>query len=469
MLITVTFLLTLGTIAADIFVWLRRVRRSGSALRRRLFAAWCILSDLLPFAIAVVNWTSSDNTTPVMSFSMWCFWLYLLLVLPRLLYYVFRLCRLPRVGAVAGVALAAALVWGATYGRTKLGRQPGDGAVGAAAGIVRRLPRGAVLRRACGVDGASRTGTTPIGGGTQRPAARCGALLRRFGQHPLHELTDSVRRILSGLKAPCGVYSVTGNHDVGVYIRDTLSLPADENLRRLVAAQRSMGWYVLEDTTAYLVRGGDSIALTGISFDKELQEFRHSFHLPTLDLSDAYRGVPDSLFNITLSHLPQLWPNITALRPRRFDPLGPCPQHAAPAAPLRPPLFARAVALRPLERPLTTARAARSTSTTASAMSGTRCVWVPIPKSPFSPSRDEHLRICCRHGRRLYGRRLARASHHLDAGGLHGGAAASVPPATPFWSAPRPCAATKPVAARARRVAARPAPRRGAVRRISTR
>ena len=92
MLITVTFLLTLGTIAADIFVWLRRVRRSGSALRRRLFAAWCILSDLLPFAIAVVNWTSSDNTTPVMSFSMWCFWLYLLLVLPRLLYYVFRLC-----------------------------------------------------------------------------------------------------------------------------------------------------------------------------------------------------------------------------------------------------------------------------------------------------------------------------------------------------------------------------------------
>ena len=50
------------------------------------------------------------------------------------------------------------------------------------------------------------------------------------------ELTDSVRRILSGLKAPCGVYSVTGNHDVGVYIRDTLSLPADENLRRLVAA-----------------------------------------------------------------------------------------------------------------------------------------------------------------------------------------------------------------------------------------
>lgn len=313
MLITVTFLLTLGTIAADIFVWLRRVRRSGSALRRRLFAAWCILSDLLPFAIAVVNWTSSDNTTPVMSFSMWCFWLYLLLVLPRLLYYVFRLCRLPRVGAVAGVALAAALVWGATYGRTKL-------VVNRVTVRSERLP--------ASFDGFRVAQFSDVHVGSmvhpERELRRLVAALNALQPDVVlfcgdlvnirsTELTDSVRRILSGLKAPCGVYSVTGNHDVGVYIRDTLSLPAAENLRRLVAAQRSMGWHVLEDTTAYLVRGGDSIALTGISFDKELQEFRHSFHLPTLDLSDAYRGVPDSLFNITLSHLPQLWPNITAL------------------------------------------------------------------------------------------------------------------------------------------------------------
>lgn len=95
MLITATLLLTLGAIAADLFVWLRRLRREPSALLRRLFAVWCLVSDLLPFSIAIVNWLSHDNTTPVMAFSMWAFWLYLVLVLPRLLYYVFRLCRLP--------------------------------------------------------------------------------------------------------------------------------------------------------------------------------------------------------------------------------------------------------------------------------------------------------------------------------------------------------------------------------------
>ena len=313
MLITATLLLTLGAIAADLFVWLRRLRREPSAPLRRLFAVWCLVSDLLPFSIAIVNWLSHDNTTPVMAFSMWAFWLYLVLVLPRLLYYVFRLCRLPRAGAAAGVALAAVFVWGATCGRTTLvvnrvtvqsERLPesfegfrvaqfSDVHVGAMVNPEREL------RRLVDTLNALRPDLVVF----------CGDLVNIRAS----ELDGRVREILAGLEAPCGVYSVTGNHDVGVYIRDTLSMPPAENLSRLVTAQRSMGWYVLEDTTAYIVRGCDSIALTGISFDAELQEFRHSFHLPELALSDAYRGVPDSLFDITLSHLPQLWPNITAL------------------------------------------------------------------------------------------------------------------------------------------------------------
>lgn len=313
MLITATVLLTLGAIAADLFVWLRRLRREPSAPLRRLFAVWCLVSDLLPFSIAIVNWLSHDNTTPVMAFSMWAFWLYLLLVLPRLLYYVFRLCRLPRAGAAAGVALAAVFVWGATCGRTTL-------VVNRVTVQSERLPESFEGFR------VAQFSDVHVGSmvNPERELCRlvdtlnalrpdlvvfCGDLVNIRAS----ELDGRVREILAGLEAPCGVYSVTGNHDVGVYIRDTLSMPPAENLSRLVAAQRSMGWHVLEDTTAYIVRGRDSIALTGISFDAELQEFRHSFHLPELDLSDAYRGVPDSLFDITLSHLPQLWPNITAL------------------------------------------------------------------------------------------------------------------------------------------------------------
>ena len=68
-----------------------------------------------------------------------------------------------------------------------------------------------------------------------------------------------------------------------------------------------MGWRVLEDTTLYLRRGADSISLTGISFDPALRSRRHDRHLPADNLPTIYAGVPDSLYNITLVHVPQLW------------------------------------------------------------------------------------------------------------------------------------------------------------------
>ena len=43
----------------------------------------------------------------------------------------------------------------------------------------------------------------------------------------------------------------------------------------MIARQRAMGWNVLEDTTVYLRRGGDSISLTGLSFDPALRHMRH--------------------------------------------------------------------------------------------------------------------------------------------------------------------------------------------------
>lgn len=78
----------------------------------------------------------------------------------------------------------------------------------------------------------------------------------------------------------------------------------------MIARQRAMGWNVLEDTTVYLRRGGDSISLTGLSFDPALRHMRHDPDLPPADLSGAYRGVPDSLYNITAVHIPQLWGQI---------------------------------------------------------------------------------------------------------------------------------------------------------------
>ncbi|MDE7451308.1 MAG: metallophosphoesterase, partial [Alistipes sp.] len=124
------------------------------------------------------------------------------------------------------------------------------------------------------------------------------------------ELNDRIAAILGGLQAPFGVISVVGNHDTGVYIKDTVrQLPA-ESLREVIAWQQRLGWQVLQDTTVYLSRDGGRISVSGISFDPALRKKRHDAELPPARLDVVYRDVPDSLFNLTAVHLPQLWPQI---------------------------------------------------------------------------------------------------------------------------------------------------------------
>lgn len=121
------------------------------------------------------------------------------------------------------------------------------------------------------------------------------------------ELSDDVLERLARLKARDGIYSVTGNHDIGVYVKDSISLPPAVSVQKVIEAQRKIGWRVLEDETIHLRRGEDSISLTGISFSPVLQEFRHSAKIPDVAIEKAYDGMAEGGFNVTLAHIPQLW------------------------------------------------------------------------------------------------------------------------------------------------------------------
>ena len=121
------------------------------------------------------------------------------------------------------------------------------------------------------------------------------------------ELSDNVLEHLARLKARDGIYSVTGNHDIGVYVKDSISLPPAVSVQKVIEAQRKIGWRVLEDETIHLRRGEDSISLTGISFSPVLQEFRHSAKIPDVAIEKAYDGKAEGGFNVTLVHIPQLW------------------------------------------------------------------------------------------------------------------------------------------------------------------
>ena len=242
--------------------------------------------------------------------SMWLFWVWMATVLPRLAFYAFNFFGLRRTGLAAAAAVFAALVIGVTAGRTSL-----------------RVSRTEVCSPALPAtfDGLRIVQLSDIHLGTivspgrelTRLADRVNALrpdLVLFTGDLVNirasELDSTAVRLLRRIEAP--VYSVTGNHDVGKYIKDSLRHPAAESLREVIARQRAMGWRVLDDETVYLRRGGDSIALTGLSFDPALSEQRHDRHLPATGLRRAFAGVPQGLYSIVLAHVPQLWEQITA-------------------------------------------------------------------------------------------------------------------------------------------------------------
>lgn len=125
--------------------------------------------------------------------------------------------------------------------------------------------------------------------------------------HDYSELDARVLEILSGIRAADGVWSVLGNHDLGIYMRDTLEVSPAENIRRIEAAQRSIGWHVLDDSSEFVVRGNDTVSVTGVGFPQELIHRSHEKVSDGVTIGRAYDGVPNGMFNITVSHAPQMW------------------------------------------------------------------------------------------------------------------------------------------------------------------
>lgn len=126
------------------------------------------------------------------------------------------------------------------------------------------------------------------------------------------EIEEPIAKVLCKIESRDGVFTVMGNHDLGGYIKDSISLPQEVNTARLISRQEELGWRVLDNKTSYICRDGDSIAITGISFPKILHEDRHSSKMPDIGLEKIYSDVENDCFNITLCHIPQLWDDILA-------------------------------------------------------------------------------------------------------------------------------------------------------------
>ena len=234
MLFFLTSILSLTAIAAD-FIHFRRRRRRKLPVRRAL-VAWVAATDALPILSSLIGALSRDNGPELMYLYMWLFWAWIVTVPPRLAFYAFNFVNLRRTGYVAACAFVLFALWGTTRGRTSI-------RVNRVEICSDRIPEA--------FDGFRFVQITDMHVGTlvrpereltrladsvnaQRPEAVffTGDLVNiRAGE--LDERTTALLRRIAG-----PVWSVTGNHDVGTYIKDSLRFPAAGEAREVVARQR---------------------------------------------------------------------------------------------------------------------------------------------------------------------------------------------------------------------------------------
>jgi ser/thr protein phosphatase family protein len=120
----------------------------------------------------------------------------------------------------------------------------------------------------------------------------------------VNNLADEVhhwKSLFATLHARDGVFSVMGNHDYGDYSSWETAQAKQQNLEKLFALQKEMGWNLLLNEHRYLERNGEKIALIGVENWGKGRFSKYG------DLNKAMEGIADTDFKILMSHDPTHW------------------------------------------------------------------------------------------------------------------------------------------------------------------
>ena len=114
---------------------------------------------------------------------------------------------------------------------------------------------------------------------------------------------DAYKPWLERLAAPLGIFSIFGNHDF------LLHGPHDdagrqEDMEKLEAFERALGWQVLRNRTVILERDGGRIALIGVDNVSRNPYFQKT---GGNNLENALKGLPEGIFKMLISHDATHW------------------------------------------------------------------------------------------------------------------------------------------------------------------
>ena len=301
-------------VTLDIIAYERLVRNKTNRTIRIAFATFTIVANMLVWIgpALILFPTSNEIEHSLMRGVNLALTLYILFTLPRLLLYIFILTthneRIRTLGAILATLLFTTLLYGVTITRTAYRTKE-------VTLQFDNLPKGFDGYRIAFISdihiGAMCNAEKELNELSQRIEEENADLLI-FGGDLVNlshlELTPKVIAKLSRLKGKNGTVAVLGNHDTGTYLVDTVSLPRSVNIERVCEAMQHAGWRVLRDQTEFTHHNGDSIAITGIYFSDALLRYKHSFDTPQdFDPKPLFECIPQDIFNITISHLPQLW------------------------------------------------------------------------------------------------------------------------------------------------------------------
>lgn len=107
--------------------------------------------------------------------------------------------------------------------------------------------------------------------------------------------------VFDKLKAPLGVYSVTGNHDYGDYRSWPSAEAKRENFNGLIAAHKELGFDLLMNENRILSRSGEKIAIIGN------ENWGGGRFAKYGKLNEAHRGTEEAAVKLLLSHDPSHW------------------------------------------------------------------------------------------------------------------------------------------------------------------